>query len=153
MQSKETYHGLVIAAISQHVISIERSRERCFSLVQSYAWPLTIVKNLSRLSKYTAKSVARIASSRTYTTRRYSSGERLLSIWLPYWIWSADYLSTLISEISYLTVEYHERLVKVMMFQGACWVKLSKWRACFDLEWIVGASMIEIVAEASHNQS
>lgn len=45
------YHGFVMAAISQAVMSIERSRERCISLFHSIASLLTSPKKASRLRK------------------------------------------------------------------------------------------------------
>lgn len=52
-----------------------------------------------------------------------------------------------------LGIEYHNTLIEMMMLHGAGGVEYSQWGLSFGLECIVGAAMIQIVAQAGHQQA
>lgn len=52
---------------------------------------------------------------------------------------------------SYLTVEDHKRLVKMMMLKSASRVELCQWWTSLDVIRIVGTTMIEIMTQTGHN--
>ena len=58
-----------------------------------------------------------------------------------------------LEEVVPLRVEDHDALVEVVMLHGARGIEDSQGRVRFGLECIVGATMVQVMAEARHQQT
>ena len=65
---------------------------------------------------------------------------------------SATYLREVGQDLVALGVEYHEALVEVVVLHRGGGVEARQRRARLDLEGVVGAAVVQVVAEARDHQ-